>query len=215
MVFCCSRKLDSECMEVGRSCAEKHVPNMYLTYIEKLIRQTSIHAWGTVVGLVSKQQRYAVVDITFFGLCPETLSGARNWHRLLWIGHLLNWEALFAAIFRGDLRLGSNPCRFSLCGDVLKVLINSWLSSSNIFWNTVLSRNASNFGGDFDNLAMPLLWHFLWDFQTLWRLELGLPLLERLRAAQLPVACSRILHKLAFCDVSWTKTGYKYILKLI
>ena len=80
MVFCCSRKLDSECMEVGRSCAEKHVPNMFLTYIEKLIRQTSIHAWGTVVGLVSKQQRYAVVDITFFGLCPETLSGARNWH---------------------------------------------------------------------------------------------------------------------------------------
>jgi hypothetical protein len=132
MVFWCLRKLDSECMEVGRSCAEKHVPNMYLTYIEKLIRQTSIHAWGTVVGLVSKQQRCAVVDITFFGLCTETLSGARNWHRLLWIGHLLNWEALFAAIFRGDLRLGYNPCRFSLCGDLLKVLINSWLSSSNI-----------------------------------------------------------------------------------
>ena len=191
MVFRCLRKLDSECMEVGRSCPEKHAPSMYLTYTEKFIRQISSHAWGREVGLVLKQQRYAVAYFFWAhaGFCTQTLSSARNWHSLFCTGHLLNWEALFAVIFRGDLRPGHDPKRplalwrrFESLDQLLTIIKHLKYSAVSQF---------QQFWCDFDTSH---LWHLVTLFMGFpsRRLELGLPLLERLRAAQLPVACSRI-----------------------
>ena len=202
MVFRCLRKLDSECMEVGRSCREKHAPSMYLTYTEKIIRQISSHAWGREVGLVLKQQRYAVAYFFWAhaGFCTQTLSSARNWHSLFCTRHLLNWEALFAVIFRGDLRPGHDPKRplalwrrFESLDQLLTIIKH--------IWNTVLSRSFSNFGVILTRHTCDILWRFSWDFQAE-----GLNWVCRSwnvcgrRSYQSLV---RALHKLAFCDLSW------------
>ena len=242
MVFWCLRKLDSKCMEVGRSCAEKNASNIYWkthsTNISLYLRHGSwngvettalrscwfyffflVFHWDSV-GCSKLTQ--AVVDWSLFFVTTWREPRRRRTEKKVVDWSFVELGGPVCRDFPRDLRLGYNLHAAS------RFVENFWKSWStrdchrqtypSIFWNAVLSRNASNFGGDsviFDNLAMPHLWHFPWDFQTLWRLELGLPLLERLRAAQLPVACSRTLHKLAFCDVSWTKTGYKYILKFI